>query len=106
MTAYDIVSPAAALEFVRPLCASPAWLDAMVARRPLRTLDRALEISDAVVAALSWPQVEQAVAADPVLVAAEVTATEAAAGDRVKRQVALRAAVAERVRDRLREALV
>lgn len=106
VAAYDAISPAAALEVVRPLCASPAWMDGMVARRPLRTLDRALQISDAVVASLSWPQVEKAVTEDPELRAADPVVSAEAETDRVRRQLALRAALTEHVRGRVRSALV
>lgn len=105
VAAYDRISQAAALEVVRPLCASPAWMDAMVARRPLRTIERAAEISDAVVAALSWQQVEKAVAADPHLQAADARASAEAGDDRVVRQLAVRAALAERARENVVAAL-
>ena len=65
VTAFDAVSPSAALELVRPVCASPAWMDAMVARRPHGTLQRAQDVSDSVVAALAWTQVEKALEAHP-----------------------------------------
>lgn len=65
VAAFDLVSPTAALELMRPVCAAPVWLDAIVARRPFGSLDRVIETSDSVIRSLAWTQVEKALAAHP-----------------------------------------
>jgi hypothetical protein len=64
VAAFDAVSALAALELVRPACASPAWQDALVARRPYRTFAALADISDAVIADLSPHQLARAAGAE------------------------------------------
>lgn len=65
VTAFDAMADAAARQLLRPACASTAWADAMVAARPLRTLDAVTARSSRVIAALDWPDVEEALSAHP-----------------------------------------
>ena len=65
VAAFDAVSPAAAVELLRPVCASRAWLAAVTAGRPYGRLDAVAGRSDAVLAELAWPDVEEAMSAHP-----------------------------------------
>jgi 2-oxo-4-hydroxy-4-carboxy-5-ureidoimidazoline decarboxylase len=46
-------------------CASPAWAAEVAARRPYHDLETLRRVSDAVLAALDWPEVLRAVQAHP-----------------------------------------
>jgi 2-oxo-4-hydroxy-4-carboxy-5-ureidoimidazoline decarboxylase len=63
--AFDRLSSPAAQALLRPVCASDAWLAALVADRPYRSLAAAQARSDEVLAGLDWPGVEQALEAHP-----------------------------------------
>ena len=41
------------------------WVSQLVAGRPYRTLDELVTASDAAIAALTWPDIEEALAAHP-----------------------------------------
>ncbi|WP_200800099.1 hypothetical protein [Jatrophihabitans endophyticus] len=105
VAAFDAVSAPAALELVRPLCASPAWMDAMVARRPHGTIDRVLATSDAVVATLSAPQLSLAAANDAQVADARSAVVARVGDDRAAQQLALRDELAAIVRTRLQRTL-
>lgn len=63
--AFDRVSDAAAEMLLRPACASVAWIGAMAADRPYSTFDPLLAHSDEVITGLTWPDIEEALAAHP-----------------------------------------
>jgi 2-oxo-4-hydroxy-4-carboxy-5-ureidoimidazoline decarboxylase len=65
VAAFDVLSPMAAGALLTPVCASEAWIVAMVATRPHGTLELMDLRSDEAIAAIEWPDVEQAMAAHP-----------------------------------------
>lgn len=65
VAAFDAVSAEAAAQLLRPVCASGAWIDAVVAGRPYASMDAVLTRSDDVLATLNRPGLEQALAAHP-----------------------------------------
>lgn len=65
VAAFDRLSPQAAHALLVPACASGAWLAALVADRPYRSLAATQARSDEILAGLDWPEVEQALAAHP-----------------------------------------
>ena len=81
-------APAAdAAELLRPACASTRWIRRLVDGRPHESLDRLIGASDAAIGALSWPDIEEALAAHPRIGnrapsgAGESAAGEPAAGE-------------------------
>ena len=62
---FDALPAAAATELLRAAVASDAWLSAMVGTRPYSGIEAVFDRSQAAVAALDWPEVEQALAAHP-----------------------------------------
>ncbi|WP_163505627.1 2-oxo-4-hydroxy-4-carboxy-5-ureidoimidazoline decarboxylase [Fodinicola acaciae] len=46
-------------------CASPEWVRTVLSRRPYASLDELVGYSDKVIAGLSWPEIERALAAHP-----------------------------------------
>ncbi|MCU1657324.1 MAG: 2-oxo-4-hydroxy-4-carboxy--5-ureidoimidazoline decarboxylase [Pseudonocardiales bacterium] len=62
---FDAATPAEAADALRPACASRTWIAALVAGRPYRTLDALTAESDAVIARLTWADIEQALDAHP-----------------------------------------
>src|SRR5580693_4701101 len=50
---------------LRPCCASTRWVSQLVAGRPYRTPGTLVAASDAAIAALTWPDIEEALAAHP-----------------------------------------
>jgi 2-oxo-4-hydroxy-4-carboxy-5-ureidoimidazoline decarboxylase len=59
-------APAAdAAELLRPACASTRWIRRLVDGRPHESLDRLIGASDAAMGTLSWPDIEEALAAHP-----------------------------------------
>ena len=59
-------APAAdAAALLRPACASTRWIRRLVDGRPHESLDRLIGASDAAIGALSWPDIEEALAAHP-----------------------------------------
>ena len=65
VAAFDALSPMAAGTLLTPVCASNAWIVAMVATRPHGTLDLLRTRSDEALAALEWPDIQQALDAHP-----------------------------------------
>jgi 2-oxo-4-hydroxy-4-carboxy-5-ureidoimidazoline decarboxylase len=65
IAAFDTAPPPAAVETLRPACASPAWRNAILAGRPYGTLAQLVAASDAVITDLPWSEVEAALAAHP-----------------------------------------
>ena len=65
MAELDRASVADATAALRPCCASTRWVSQLVAGRPYRTRDALVAASDAAIAALSWPDIEEALAAHP-----------------------------------------
>jgi 2-oxo-4-hydroxy-4-carboxy-5-ureidoimidazoline decarboxylase len=63
----DRATVAGATAALRPCCASTRWVSQLVAARPYRTLDALSRASDAAIAALDWPDIEEALAAHPRL---------------------------------------
>jgi 2-oxo-4-hydroxy-4-carboxy-5-ureidoimidazoline decarboxylase len=61
----DRATVADATAALRPCCASTRWVSHLVAGRPYRTLDALIKASDAAIAALDWPDIEEALAAHP-----------------------------------------
>ena len=61
----DRASAATATSLLRPACASARWIGRLVSGRPYGTLDALVAASDAAIAALGWPDIEQALAAHP-----------------------------------------
>jgi 2-oxo-4-hydroxy-4-carboxy-5-ureidoimidazoline decarboxylase len=81
-------APAAdAAALLRPACASTRWIRRLVDGRPHESLDRLIGASDAAIGALSWPDIEEALAAHPRIGnrapsgAGESAAGEPAAGE-------------------------
>jgi 2-oxo-4-hydroxy-4-carboxy-5-ureidoimidazoline decarboxylase len=62
---FDQAAPAEAAELIGPCCASLRWNDDLVRTRPHGSLTRMIEASDAAIAGLSWPDIEQALSAHP-----------------------------------------
>jgi 2-oxo-4-hydroxy-4-carboxy-5-ureidoimidazoline decarboxylase len=61
----DRASPGHAATRLRPSCASIGWIERLVGGRPYESLGRLTAASDAAIAALSWPDIEEALAAHP-----------------------------------------
>ncbi len=65
MAELDRATVAGATARLRPCCASTRWVSQLVAGRPYRTLDALIAASDAAIAALDWPDIEEALAGHP-----------------------------------------
>jgi 2-oxo-4-hydroxy-4-carboxy-5-ureidoimidazoline decarboxylase len=61
----DRASVATAAGLLRPSCASTRWIERLVSGRPYGTLPALVTESDDTIAALGWPDIEQALAAHP-----------------------------------------
>lgn len=61
----DRATVAEATAALRPCCASTRWVSQLVAGRPYGTLDALTKASDAAIAALAWPDIEEALTAHP-----------------------------------------
>jgi 2-oxo-4-hydroxy-4-carboxy-5-ureidoimidazoline decarboxylase len=61
----DEASGVAAAALLRPACASRRWAAQLVAGRPYRTLAALAAASDVAIAALTWPDITEALAAHP-----------------------------------------
>jgi len=61
----DRATVAGATALLRPCCASTRWASQLVAGRPYRTVAALTAASDAAIAALDWPDIEEALAAHP-----------------------------------------
>jgi 2-oxo-4-hydroxy-4-carboxy-5-ureidoimidazoline decarboxylase len=64
-SAFDRLSADAATALLRPVCASDAWITALVADRPFGSLAAVQARSDEVLAGIEWADVEQALEAHP-----------------------------------------
>jgi 2-oxo-4-hydroxy-4-carboxy-5-ureidoimidazoline decarboxylase len=62
---FDALPQEAATELLRPVCASAAWQQAVVAGRPYATRAEIAACSDGVIGALGWSDVEEALGAHP-----------------------------------------
>jgi 2-oxo-4-hydroxy-4-carboxy-5-ureidoimidazoline decarboxylase len=65
VTELDCAAVADATAALRPCCAAVRWVSQLVAGRPYRTPDTLVAASDAAIAALTWPDIEEALAAHP-----------------------------------------
>ena len=65
VAALDRAPAADAAAMLRPACASTRWIRRLVDGRPYSSLDRLIAASDAAIGALSWPDIEEALAAHP-----------------------------------------
>ncbi len=54
-----------AAELLRPCCASARWVERLVTSRPRGSLPQLVAASDAAIADLTWPDIEEALAAHP-----------------------------------------
>jgi 2-oxo-4-hydroxy-4-carboxy-5-ureidoimidazoline decarboxylase len=61
----DRATAATAAGLLRPSCASVRWIERMVSGRRHGSLPALVAASDATIAALGWPDIEQALAAHP-----------------------------------------
>src|SRR5258708_38300558 len=61
----DRATAATAAALLRPSCASARWIERLVSGRPYATRPALAAASDVTSSALSWPDVEQALAAHP-----------------------------------------
>jgi 2-oxo-4-hydroxy-4-carboxy-5-ureidoimidazoline decarboxylase len=61
----DRATVAEATARLRPCCASTRWVSQLVSGRPYGTLEALTAASDAAIAALDWPDIEEALAAHP-----------------------------------------
>jgi 2-oxo-4-hydroxy-4-carboxy-5-ureidoimidazoline decarboxylase len=59
---FDVLAADEARALLHPVCASAAWLDAVIGARPYQLVQDLLSRSDVVVAGLDWPNVEQTIA--------------------------------------------
>jgi 2-oxo-4-hydroxy-4-carboxy-5-ureidoimidazoline decarboxylase len=65
MADFDAMPVTDAAAELLPCCASRRWINELVNGRPYGTLDTLIAASDAVLARLDWPDVEEALAAHP-----------------------------------------
>ena len=79
LTEFNELPPDAATEQLRPACASSAWLAAMVGARPYADLAALSAASHDRIAALTWPDLEEALAAHP-MIGATVTGADTESG--------------------------
>jgi 2-oxo-4-hydroxy-4-carboxy-5-ureidoimidazoline decarboxylase len=56
---------ATAAGLLRPACASTRWIERMISGRPYRCVEALTAASDATMATLGWPDIEQALTAHP-----------------------------------------
>jgi 2-oxo-4-hydroxy-4-carboxy-5-ureidoimidazoline decarboxylase len=61
----DQATAATAAGLLRPSCASARWIERMVTGRPYGSRPALVAGSDAAIAALGWPDIQQALAAHP-----------------------------------------
>jgi 2-oxo-4-hydroxy-4-carboxy-5-ureidoimidazoline decarboxylase len=61
----DQATAATAAGLLRPACASTRWIERMISGRPHGSRPALVAASDGVLAALDWPDIEQALAAHP-----------------------------------------
>jgi 2-oxo-4-hydroxy-4-carboxy-5-ureidoimidazoline decarboxylase len=65
ISAFDDAQPDDAAALIRGACASTRWIDELIVTRPHRTLADLTRASDAVIAALDWGDLLEALAAHP-----------------------------------------
>jgi 2-oxo-4-hydroxy-4-carboxy-5-ureidoimidazoline decarboxylase len=65
MADFDAVPITDAAAELLPCCASRRWINQLINGRPYRTLEALFAASDAAVARLQWPDVEEALATHP-----------------------------------------
>jgi 2-oxo-4-hydroxy-4-carboxy-5-ureidoimidazoline decarboxylase len=65
LDAFNIAEPAVAEHDLLACCASRRWADELLARRPYHDVGQLRSVSERVLAALEWTDVEQALAAHP-----------------------------------------
>jgi 2-oxo-4-hydroxy-4-carboxy-5-ureidoimidazoline decarboxylase len=63
--AFNAVDADAAVAMIHPCCASTAWARTIAAGRPYSDLDELVTASDPIIKALSWADVQEALAAHP-----------------------------------------
>lgn len=63
--AFARLSVEEANDLLRPVCASPDWAAALIARRPYASFAELADESSALLASLPWEQIEVALAAHP-----------------------------------------
>ena len=78
MARLDELGPSDAADALLPCCASRRWVAQVAAGRPYGSLSRLVDGSDAALAALEWPDIEQALAAHPRIGERERPAARAA----------------------------
>jgi len=61
----DEATAAGAAGLLRPSCASARWIERLVGGRPYGTLPGLVAASDAAIADLGWPDIEEALSAHP-----------------------------------------
>lgn len=64
VAAFDMLSELAAGALLEPVCGASVWVVAMVACRPHVTIELLTTRSDEAIAAMEWPDIEQALTAD------------------------------------------
>jgi 2-oxo-4-hydroxy-4-carboxy-5-ureidoimidazoline decarboxylase len=62
---FDRATAEDAAGWLRPSCASTRWIERLVGSRPHGSLGRLAAASDAVIAVLGWPDIEEALATHP-----------------------------------------
>lgn len=62
---FDRAAAVDAASLLRPACASIRWARRLIDGRPYGSLDALIAASDAAIGALSWPDIEEALAAHP-----------------------------------------
>ena len=62
---FDRATAEDAAGWLRPSCASTRWIERLVGSRPHGSLGRLAAASDAAIAALGWPDIEEALATHP-----------------------------------------
>jgi 2-oxo-4-hydroxy-4-carboxy-5-ureidoimidazoline decarboxylase len=62
---FDRATAEDAAGWLRPSCASTRWIERLVGSRPHGSLSRLAAASDVAIAALGWPDIEEALAAHP-----------------------------------------
>jgi 2-oxo-4-hydroxy-4-carboxy-5-ureidoimidazoline decarboxylase len=96
VTEFDELDPARAAAVLAPCCASRRWTGALVRGRPYGDLAALTAASDAAVAGLEWPDLEEALAAHPRIGAARAGPGREAAWSAAEQQAAAGAGAAER----------
>jgi OHCU decarboxylase len=96
VTEFDQLDPAPAAAVLAPCCASRRWADELVRGRPYGDLAGLTAASDAAVAGLAWPDLEEALAAHPRIGGALAGRGREAAWSAAEQQAAAGAGTAEK----------